>query len=171
MRLRDPVAARKITVRALRPGEVPEPIRSAGAFQRLDYADIATLRTPHAARWSVEQWTRAIVERGATAQRVGPFVWTRVVGLRMGPRATPDHVAGWRVGARGDDWIRLEASSWHLTVHPVVHVTAEHVSLSLLVRYDRAPATVLGPPIALLHRRGIPQLLREAEQLLVREEG
>lgn len=171
MRLLDPVANRHITVRALPSDRVPEPIRSVSGLRRIDYADVATLRTPHASRWTVEQWTRAIVERGPAVRKVGPLVWQGIVGLRLGPRGAPDHVAGWRVGGQGSDWVRLEASSWHLTVHPVVRAADEHVSLSLLVRYDRRAAVYLGPPVALLHRRGISLLLAQAEKLLLREDG
>jgi hypothetical protein len=165
MRLLDRVANHQVTVRALRPDEVPEPIRSAGGLERVDYADIATLRTTGAARWTPEQWTRAIVERGSVVRVVGPVVWRGIVGLRLGSRAAPDHVAGWRLGARGDDCIRLEASSWHLTVQVVVHVADDDVSLSLLVRYEHPAAAYLWPPVSLLHRAGIPVLLRQAEQL------
>jgi hypothetical protein len=170
MRLLDRVANHQVTVRALRPDAVPEPIRSAGGLERVDYADIAILRTAGATRWTPEEWTRAIVERGSIVRVVGPAVWRAIVGLRLGSRGAPDHVAGWRLGARGHDWLRFEASSWHLTVHVVVHVADEHVSLSLLVRYDRPAAVYLWPPVSALHRAGIPLLLRQAEQLRTRED-
>lgn len=166
MRLSSPVRHPEVSVRVLRPSELPEPVRSASGLERIDYADIATLRTPDAARWTPEQWARAAVERGPLVRLAGPFVWRAIVGLRLGPRHAPDHVAGWRIGARGQDWLRLESNSWHLTAHAIVHVADERVALALLVRGDQRPAAFLQPPVTLLHRCGIPLLLRQAHRLL-----
>jgi hypothetical protein len=168
--MRQPVADRRTTVQVVRPDELPEPLRSASGLDRIDYADVATARTPGAARWTPEQWTRAAVERGPLVRLGGPLVWRGIVGLRLGARRAPGHVAGWRIGARGAEWVRLEAASWHVTAHVLVYVAEDRVAVALLVRHDRPAAALLWPPVAVLHRRGIPKLLRQAQRLLAREE-
>lgn len=170
MRLSTPVADRQITVHVLRAGELPEPIRSASGLERIDYADVATARAPGATRWTAEQWTRAVVEGGPLVRVGGPFVWRAIVGLRLAARRTPGHIAGWRIGARGGDWLRLEAASWHMTAHAIVHVADDRVAVALLVRLDRPAAAYLWPPVSALHRRGTGKLLRQAQRLLGRED-
>ena len=67
--------------------------------------------------------------------RGAQFIWRVLLGMRL--RAAPDRVAGWQIADRGEDWIRIEATSWFLTGHLVVQADDEHVSLATFIRYDR----------------------------------
>ena len=58
---------------------------------------------------------------------------------------------GWKIADRGDSWIRLEAASWFLTGHVLVHVDNDQLSLASFVRYDRPLATLVWPPVSLIH--------------------
>ena len=69
---------------------------------------------------------------------------------------------GWKIAARGDNWIRLETASWFITAHAVVHVDDRHVSLALFIRYDRPVAALVWPPVSIMHRRAVPTMLRQA---------
>ncbi len=147
--------------------QAPEAIRSLPAVADADYVDVFAVSTaglPHA---SVERWARAGVDHGAG--RGGQFVWRGILGLRLDGRPSADRIAGWTVAERADDWLRLEATSWFLTAHIVVHVGAEQVTIATCVHYDRPPARVVWPRLAVVHRRAMPGLLRRAARR-IREE-
>jgi hypothetical protein len=138
---------------------LPEGIRSFGAMISPDYVDLFTA-TVGATDKSPEEWARAALEETPTG-RSAPFLW-RILGLRLGPRHSPDHVQGWKIADRGDDWVRIEAGSWFMTAHAVVRVDDGQVSVALFVRYDRPIAALVWPPLSIIHRRAMPVLLRQA---------
>src|SRR5215211_1347907 len=125
---------------------VPEPIRRVDPLAAPDYADVFTLLTSRATDRSSEGWARAVLEHTPVG-RSAPRLWRRL-GLRLGPRPSPDHVQGWRIADRGDGWIRMETASWFMTAHAVVHVEDGRVSLALFLRYDRAIAALIWPPVS-----------------------
>lgn len=139
---------------------VPDAIRSLSTLDSPDYVDLFTVTTREAAEKSPEQWARAGVEDAAGL--AGQFVWRVLLGLRLERRSSPDHVGGWRIADRGDSWIRLEAASWFLTAHIVVHVDDGEVSVATFIRYDRPIAALVWPPVSIGHRQAMPGLLRNA---------
>jgi hypothetical protein len=142
---------------------VPVAILSRSTLSPPDYVDLFTIATSGIASTSPEQWARAGLE-GAAGQG-GQFVWRVLLGLRLEKRSTPDHVAGWKIADRGDDWLRLEADSWFLTAHLVFQVDARQVSVATFIRYDRPIAAFIWPPLSAGHRRAMPGLLRHAVRL------
>ena len=100
------------------PSHIPEEIRSLDTLARPDYVDLFTATTSGATDKSPEEWARAVLEKTPTG-RSAPFLW-RLLGVRLGPRPSPDCVQGWKIADRGDDWIRIEATSWFMTAHAVV---------------------------------------------------
>jgi hypothetical protein len=149
-----------VVVAAAGVSKVPEQIRRLQPLPDPDYADVFTLRTSRAAHRSSEAWARAVLEHTPVG-RSAPRLW-RVLGLRLGPRSSPHHVQGWRIADRGDGWIRIEASSWFMTAHAVIHVEDGGVSVALFLRYERAIAALIWPPVSLMHRRAVPVMLRQA---------
>jgi hypothetical protein len=105
---------------------VPEEIRSQSGLARIDYVDLFGVAAPAARKSSPEQWARAAIDTAAGAG--GQFIWRGVLGLRLAARTSPDHVAGWTIAKRGNDWIRLEAASWFLTAHLVVRIDEDEAS-------------------------------------------
>lgn len=146
--------------------DVPETIRSLSTLAEPDYVDLFTVTTSRARDWSPEQWARAGIERAAG--RAGQFVWRVLLGLRLESRPSREHVGGWRIAGRGDDWIRLEASSWFLTAYLVVHVDDGQMSVATFVRYDRPLAARVWPPMSAGHRRAMPGLLLRAVKEVAR---
>ena len=146
--------------RAVGLDNVPQAIRALDTFARPDYADLFTITTSMATDTSAEGWARAALEKTPTG-RSAPRLW-RLLGLRLGPTPSPDYVQGWKVADRGVDWIRVETTSWFMTAHAVVRVGDGQVSLALFLRYDRPIAAVIWAPISILHRRAVPDLLRQA---------
>jgi hypothetical protein len=148
---------------------VPEPIRRLHSLADPHYADAFTLLTGRATDRSSEAWARAVLEHTPVG-RSAPRLW-RALGLRLGPRPSPDHIQGWRIADRGDGWLRIEATSWFMTAQAVVHVEDGRVSLALFLRYERAVAALIWPPVSLMHRRAVPVMLRQALRRIGSREG
>jgi hypothetical protein len=139
---------------------IPEAIRCLDTLASPDYVDLFTATTSGATDQSAEEWARAALE-DTPSGRSAPVLW-RLLGLRLGPTPSLDWVQGWKIADRGEDWIRIEATSWFMTAHAVVQVDDGHVSLALFVRYDRPIAALIWPPVSVMHRRGVPVILRQA---------
>lgn len=140
--------------------EVPEAIRSLGALADSDYADIVTAtvdETPtdpeqvvHTTVNGLPRWLLLLI----------PFVQRAFLGLRLKLRPSPDRLLGWKIADRGENWIRIEAASWFLTGHVVMHVDEGRVSLASFIRYDRRLAAFVWPPVSLIHRQVALTLIR-----------
>jgi hypothetical protein len=139
---------------------IPEAIRRLDTLASPDYVDLFTATTNGATDKSAEEWARAALEDTPTG-RSAPFLW-RLLGLRLGPTPSPDFVQGWKIADRGEDWIRIEATSWFMTAHAVVLVDDGHVSVALFVRYDRPIAALIWPSVSVMHRQAVPVILRQA---------
>ncbi len=137
---------------------VPESVRALSSLPDAHYADLFTLATD--AHATPERWARAMF--GDEPDLAELLIWRGLLGLRLRRGRSPATVAGWRIGARGDDWIRLEAASWFLSGNLVVRAADGQVSLGTFVRYDRFLGHGVWPPLSALHRRLAPGLLRDA---------
>ena len=139
---------------------IPEAIRSATTIANPDYVDLCTVTTGDAANRSPEQWARAVLE-GTPLGRRARLLWQRL-GLRLGPPGSPGYVQGWKIADRGDNWIRLETASAYMTAHAVCRVDDGQLSLALFLRYDQPTAALIWSPVSVMHRRAVPDLLRQA---------
>jgi len=139
---------------------IPEEIRSFAALEEATYADLFTATTDFAADWSAEHWARTLLEDTPTG-RSAPALW-RLLGLRLGPMPSTDHVQGWKIADSGDGWVRIETASWCMTAHAVVTIEGPRVSLALFIRFDRPEAALFWPAVSAVHRRGVPVMLRQA---------
>jgi hypothetical protein len=150
--------------------DVPDSVRALTTFDEPDYVDLFTVTTPRATDWSAEAWARAVLEQTEVARRNARKLW-RLIGLRLGPSRSPDHVQGWKIAARGDNWLRVETASWYLTAQAVFLVEPGQVSLSLSLRYDRPVAAAVWAGVAGPHQRAVPVMLRQAVQLMAGDSG
>jgi hypothetical protein len=128
-----------------------------------DYADSFEAEIATGDDRSPEQWARAVFE-GAPR----PVRWFLVagfrfgLGLRFGPRPSPEHVLGWAIVDRRPDSITLQAQSWFLTSRLVFQADGSHLTQSTFVRYDRPIAAVIWAPVSIIHRQVVPRILRHA---------
>jgi hypothetical protein len=134
---------------------------------RIDYADRFTMSPGVEA--SPEEWARAMFGDVPDAGEV--FIWQVLLHLRLHRGRSPGTVAGWRIAARGDDWIRLEARSWFLAPNLIVRVADGRVSLVTLLHYRRAVGRLVWPPCAAVHRRLVPQVFADAVARRTRPRG
>jgi len=135
--------------------KIPAQISAAGAMDRPDYVDLFTVVAGHGADRSPEQWARTAVEE--VAGLGGQVLWRLGLGLRLEPSS--DAIGGWRIGDRAASWIRLEAESWLLRAHIVVHVDDQRLSVATIIRYQRPIAALVWPVASIVHRRAMPGLL------------
>jgi hypothetical protein len=137
---------------------MPGSVRELSSLPALDYADRFTLATDADA--IPERWARTMF--GDVPSARGRFLWRGLLGLRLSRGRSPETVAGWRIGDRGDTWIRLDAESWFLKANLLVQTAPGRVCLTTLVSYERRFGAVVWPPLSALHRRLVPGVLRAA---------
>jgi hypothetical protein len=142
--------------------EVPEAIRSLGALANADYADIVTATIDETPA-EPEQVIRAVLDGMPRSLLLFiPFIQRVFLGLRLKLRPSPDRLLGWQIVDRGDSWVRIEAASWFMTGHVVMHVDEGQLSFASFIRYDRWLAALVWPPISLIHRQVALALVRRA---------
>ena len=149
--------------------DIPEGIRSLSGMHRPDYIDVFTVTTDGAADATPEQWLRTALE--GVAGRGGQFIWRGVLGLRLKSRPSTERIGGWKIAARGEDWIRLEASSWFLTAHLVTRLDDGRLCAGTFIRYDHPIAPLVWVPASAVHRRLMPGLLVKTVRLRARHSG
>lgn len=147
----------------IRQRNIPQVIRSLSGMDSPDYTDLFTVTTNGADDASPEQWSRTAIE--GVAGGGGQFIWRGVLGLRLRSRPSTDRVGGWTIADRGDEWIRLEASSWFLTAHLVTRLDDGHLSAATFIRYDHPIAPLIWVPLSAIHRRLMPGLLAQTVRL------
>lgn len=142
-------------------------VLARAALTRVDYADYFAIGRVDGATVTPEQWSRAMF--GDIPNVAERFIWQGLLQLRLAPGRSRATVAGWRVGARGEDWIRLEADSWALAANLIVRDDGSTVSLATLVRYDRRFGGVVWRVLSAVHRRLTPGILRGAASAVTGE--
>jgi hypothetical protein len=137
---------------------IPESVRALSSLPDIDYADQFTISADADA--TPEQWARAMF--GDVPSVAEQLIWRGLLGFRLSQGRSPATVAGWQIGERGEDWIRLEAVSWFLTGNLLVRTADGRVSLGTFLHYDRRLGHGVWPPLSAIHRRLVPGLLRDA---------
>jgi hypothetical protein len=144
--------------RAVGMHQVPGSVRALSSVPDPDYVDLFTLSTDTEA--TPERWARAMF--GDVPSVAELLIWRGLLGLRLAGGRSPATVAGWRIGGRGEDWVRLEAASWFLACNLLVQTADGRVSLATLLHYDWFLGRGVWPPLSAIHRRVVPGLLRGA---------
>jgi Protein of unknown function (DUF2867) len=89
--------------------------------------------------------------------------WTVGLGLRLGPRPSPDHVLGWRIVTAAPDLVTLSVQSALLgTAHIVLQVESSQVILASFVRYEKRRGRRIWSAVQPVHHRIVPYLLERA---------
>jgi hypothetical protein len=142
---------------------LPEAVRALNALHDADHADACTAEVSNARDKTPEQWIRAVLEETPIGGRARLF-W-RTLGVRLGPPNSPDHVQGWPIAARGNDWIRLETSTWFATLHALCYVDDASVTVALFVRHENPAGPLIWMPVSVIHHRGLPAMVQQAVRL------
>ncbi|HEY1831544.1 MAG TPA: DUF2867 domain-containing protein [Acidimicrobiales bacterium] len=143
---------------------MPEAVRAADTMAAPDYVDGFSLLVPASGEVRTpEDWARAVFDDAPAA--LYQFVvigWRVFLGLRLGPRPSPDCVIGWRLADRGEHWVRMEVGSAMLEAHIVFWLDQERLTFSTSVHYTRRRARLLWSALAPVHHQVVPMLLRSA---------
>ena len=129
------------------------------------YASAFALATPKARSLTPELWARAVFEQGPAPLRA--FVdlgWRALLGLRLGPRHSPDHVAGWAIASVDErpDTITLTADSGLLRARNIVAVDDDVVEWVTAVQFERRLGRTVWAAAIPVHSLTIPYLLTRA---------
>ncbi|ADB74154.1 hypothetical protein [Geodermatophilus obscurus] len=141
-------------------GQIPGSVRAISSLPEIDYADRYTLPTD--AEATPEQWARAVF--GDVPDVAERFIWRGLLGLRLTRGPSPATVAGWRIGGRGEDWIRLETASRSLGANLIVQTVEGRVSLTTCLDQGRRRDELVWRRLSAVHRRLVPRVLRDAER-------
>jgi len=120
--------------------------------------DIASGDDRSSERWARDAWEGA----------PGPLRWFMlagwrvVLGLRLGPRTSPDHILGWHITTRTPDETVCQLASAFLKASNTFRRREGRLVWSTEVTYDRGIARVIWPPVSLLHRPLVRIALRRA---------
>lgn len=112
---------------------------------------------------SAEQWARAVL--GNKPNWSETLIWSGLLRFTLHREVSRSTVAGWRIGAcGGDEWVRLENSSWLMDANIVVSKAPGQVSFSTMLRYKSIAGRLLWSGLGFVHRWALPRLLREGAQ-------
>jgi hypothetical protein len=143
--------------------EVTDEIAAGDTLVEPDYSGAFEVLITDADARSPEQWARATFEGAPRAVRWCLLLgWRAILGLRLGPPASPDHVLGWKIVTAAPEAITLEVRSGLVTAHKVLRIDGSRVILTTFVRYERRGAGALWSAIAPVHHRAEPYVLGRA---------
>jgi hypothetical protein len=128
-----------------------------------DYRDAFEVPTDRTDTRTPEQWARAVFESAPRPVRWFLLLgWRGVLGLRLGPRPSSNHVLGWRIAETSPEAVRLELRSAFMTAQLILRVASSTAVLTTHVYYTRRLAHPLWTAAGLIHRQMIPYLLGRA---------
>lgn len=149
---------------SLRRIDVSEQTRAVDTLSEPDYGASWEVAPPGGDERSAEQWARATFEEAPNALRA--FIvagWSVGLGLRLGPRPSPDYVLGWRILTNTPDLIIMTVQSALLgTAHLVFEVESSRVRLTSFVRYEMRSARPIWSAVQPIHHQVVPYLLGRA---------
>ena len=120
---------------------------------------------PHDRR-SSEEWARAAWEGAPTPLRWFMLAgWRFVLGLRLGPRPSPDHILGWQIVESDPETTVCQLRSRFLNALNSFRIDEGRFTWSTFVSYDRPIARFIWPPVSLIHRLLVRVALRRAANL------
>ena len=129
-----------------------------------DYADAFEVTRSPTDRRSAEQWARdGFEDLPVTMRRPLLLIHRWILGFRLGPWASPEHVLGWRIVTSEPELLHLEARSALLNGHMVWRLHSERLVMTTFLQYEkRRTASVVWAVIGNIHRGGAPYLFKLA---------
>jgi hypothetical protein len=137
-----------------------EPTEDPDGLPGSDFAGAFEVTIERGDDRSAEQWSRSVFESAPTAIRwFVVFGWRFVLGLRLGPRMSPDYVSGWRIRNVRAGVITLEVDSWLMMARKEIRLANGSVRVSTFVRYRRGLGRAVWTLVAPVHHRTEPFLI------------
>jgi hypothetical protein len=141
----------------------PTPVTEHPPFAdtRPDYADAFEIGRSKSDKRSAEKWARdGFAKLRLSSRRSGMFAHRHLLGFRLGPWTSPDHIFGWRIVTSQPNVLHLEARGDLMDGHMIWRVEDERVVMTTFVRYKKRQMAALVWRIAgPIHRSSVPGLL------------
>lgn len=165
-----------MTTERRRPHRVAVTEPPPAALPAPDYADAFEVPRRPTDRRSAERWARDGFGGLPVATRQAGFLTHRfLLGFRLGPWDSPDHVFGWRVVASEPELLHLEARSRWLTGHMLWRLIDTRVAMTTFLRYEMPrTGSMVWSTLGYFHRASAPYVLvlaATAPEAHRREEG
>jgi hypothetical protein len=126
-----------------------------------DYVDAFEVGRDPTDRRSAEQWAREGVGRLPETTR-RPLLLTHrwILGFRLGPWSSPDHILGWRIVTSEPELLHLEALSYLFRGHMLWRLYPDRLVMTTFLEYEmRGVAPAIWGVVGNVHRNGSPYLL------------
>ncbi len=128
-----------------------------------DYADAFELATVEPMPRTAEQWARASLEGAPRLLRWFVVLgWRLLLGLRLGPRRSAEHVLGWRLLQASPETALTEARSRLMTAQLVFHVEDARFRWMSFVHHRNRVSRLVWVPVGLVHRRIVQYVMDRA---------
>ncbi|WP_432035117.1 DUF2867 domain-containing protein [Streptomyces cucumeris] len=149
--------------------DIPRALLDGKKFTGFQYESAFELPVEDARGSTPEQWGRATFEHAPAVLRwFLRFGWTKVLGLRMGPKTpSPRHVLGWHISETDDRTMTLEGHSGIVATYNIVVVNDGHVIWVTFVRFNKGIARAVWGMAKPIHQMAVPYLLRRADRFRV----
>lgn len=164
-----------MTTVQVRRADVPKVLRDSREFTNAHYTSAYEAAAPGARSATPEEWGRATFEGApAPVRTLLVFGWTQVLRLRLGPRASREHILGWHLSGplstQDDtfDSLVLEGHSAIVATYNIVMVMDASVMWATAVHFRRPVGNLLWRLAQPIHQIAVPTLLKRAGQSLPR---
>lgn len=143
------VSHRRRTVSASKPSEG---ILAYASLDRIDYAGGFVAGTAEAGEHPAEAWLREVVESMPTPLRLLVVSGWLMLGARLGPRPSADHILGWPIESREQDKIRLR-TDWRagLSANLVLVAGPTAITFATLVEHRNVMSRVVWAFLVPIH--------------------
>lgn len=129
--------------------------------ERYDYADSFEIEVPRTDSRSPEQMFRMALTQARWLAVLVPPVHRYVLGLRLAPKSSPDHLLGWRIVKSDPDVLELQAISPLTRAIILGRKSTERATFTTYLFYERPlAARTIWAVVSPLHRAVAPYLLR-----------
>ncbi|MER5785903.1 DUF2867 domain-containing protein [Streptomyces mobaraensis] len=153
-----------MTVPRARRVEVPQSLRKTEEFTDPHYASAYAIAVDDAHSRTPEQWARAAIEEAPAALRFFlRFGWTKVLGLRMGPKSgSAEHVLGWRITDSTPNTLTMDGHSGLFSAYNVVLTEDSTLVWATAQHFKGRGAGLLWGLARPVHQIAVPYLLRRS---------
>ena len=129
----------------------------------VDYADAFEIaRSPDDHR-TPEQWARAgMDDLSFPGQPFGRLAHRFLLGFRLGPAASPDHVFGWPIASSTADQLHLRATGSLMTGHMVWQLQPDRLVWTTSLEFHNPAAAGVWAVLGNVHRSAVPGVLVRA---------
>ena len=129
-----------------------------------DYADAFEIGRNPSDKRHAERWARDGFEKlPLKSRRSGMLAHRHLLGFRLGPWSSPDHIFGWHIAESLPDVLHLEAKGKIMDGHMIWRLKGDRLVMTTFVKYNKPRlAACIWAFAGRIHRNGVPGLLRLA---------